>query len=115
MVMNAVEFFDKLEEYSSLEPRYRTIIIDTINKYNDGHNDLTNTNVRITFMSHGIHGRTIILKIHGDIFRPLSIRYMAHELGLEVKDHYRTVREVIQSDYYEPCVEHTIVFGVKIV
>ena len=112
-MMSGCEFFDKLEEYYMLEPRYRTIIIDTINKYNDGHKDLTNTSVRISFMSHGIHGRTIIIKINGDNFRPLAITLMAKELGLKIINHVLVKREIIQSYYYNPCSKHIIELGVK--
>lgn len=111
--MKANDYFNKLIEAYSIEPKARTHFIDTLNKYNEGFDDLTNTNVSIMFMPSGIHGRTVIMKIHGDNFRPLAIKLFADELGLEVTDHLRNVREVIKSDYYEPCVKHVIHFKVK--
>jgi len=111
--MKANDYFDKLIEAYSIEPQARTHFLHVLNKYNDGYEELTNTKVSISFIPQGIHGRTVIMKIHGDDFRPLAIKLFADELGLQVMDHLRNVREVIQSDYYEPCVKHVIHFKVK--
>ena len=111
--MMAKDYFRKIKEASNIEPQARTHFLNTLNKYNEGHNDLTNENVSISFLPYGIHGETIIMKINGDIFRPLAITLFAKELGLKVTDHVRIVREVIQSDYYKPCSKHIIHFKVR--
>ena len=108
----AKDYFKKLEEASNIEPTARTHFLNTLNKYNDGYNNLTNENVSISFIPYGIHGETVIMKINGDSFRPLAITLFAKELGLKVTDHVRIVREVIQSDYYKPCSKHIIHFKV---
>ena len=111
--IKAKSYFKKIKEASDIEPKARTHFLNTLNKYNEGHNDLTNENVSISFIPYGIYGETVIMKINGDSFRPLAITLFARELGLKVMDHVRIVREVIQSDYYKPCSKHIIHFKVR--
>ena len=111
--IKAKSYFKKIKEASDIEPKARTHFLNTLNEYNEGHKDLTNENVSISFIPYGIYGETVVMEINGDSFRPLAITLFARELGLKVVDHVRIVREVIQSDYYKPCSKHIIHFKVR--